>query len=98
MLNPRLSNLTCGAHFFLLFFFKSNIHENHTFKARLCHHFTLFDVLSSETGEPYYISVTPNGFLGHSHLNPRGSPSAGEKRGDTKGETIFDIPGMALRP
>lgn len=33
-LNPRLSNLTCGAHFFLLFFFKSNIHENHTFKGQ----------------------------------------------------------------
>lgn len=80
------------------FFLKSNIGENHTFKVRPCHHFLLFDVLSSETGEPYYSSVTLNGFLGHSHLNPCGSPSSGEKRVDTKGESIFDIPGMALRP
>lgn len=67
-------------------------------KSGFDHHFLLSDVLSSETGEPYYSSVTPNGFLGHSHPNPCGSPSSGKKRGDTKGETIFDIPGMALRP
>lgn len=86
---------------FLSFFLKSNIRENHTFKVRICHHFLLFDVLSSETGETY--SVTPNVFFGATAISIRaGHHRPGEekkKRGAMqKGETIFDIPGMALRP